>query len=162
VTGKSYYKRKLSAFWTISRFGTYSVGPAINAGLDLEMPGKHKRRTFERVEECIAAKQVHVSTVKEQAKKVLGQVQKRAKETISRFDTHTGSMDPAINAGLDPDIPGENERGTAERVGVSTIKERAKKVLELVQKCAKETPDVCGGDILRLSCVEFMTTGARR
>lgn len=68
------------------------MGRAINAGLDLEMPGKNKRRTFERVEGCIAAKQVDVKTVKE----------------------------------------------------------RAKKVLELVQKCAKETPEVCGGDILRL------------
>ena len=68
------------------------MGPAINAGLDLEMPGRNKRRTFEQVERCIAAKQVDVCTVKE----------------------------------------------------------RAKKVLELVQKCAKEAPEVCGGDLLRL------------
>jgi len=68
------------------------VGPAINAGLDLEMPGQYKRRTFEQVEGCIAAKQVDVYT----------------------------------------------------------IKEHAKKVLELVHKCAKETPEVCGGDLLRL------------
>ena len=68
------------------------MGPAINAGLDLEMPGQNKRRTFEQVEKRIAAKQVDVDTVKE----------------------------------------------------------RAKKVLELVQKCAKETPEVCDGDLLRL------------
>jgi len=68
------------------------VGPAINAGLDLEMPGKNKQRTFEKVERCIAAKQIDVYTVKE----------------------------------------------------------RAKKVLELVRKCAKEAPEVCGGDLLRL------------
>jgi beta-glucosidase len=68
------------------------VGPAINAELDLEMPGQNKLRTFEQVEKRIAAKQVDVDTVKE----------------------------------------------------------RAKKVLELVQKCAKETPEVRDGDILRL------------
>lgn len=92
MIGKTSCKRKISVFWTISRFGTYSVGPAINAGLDLEMPGKNKRRTFEQVERCIAAKQVKVRTVKE----------------------------------------------------------RAKKVLELVQKCAKEMPEVRGGDLRRL------------
>ena len=68
------------------------MGPAINAGLDLEMPGKNKQRSFQRVEGCIATKQVDVYTVKE----------------------------------------------------------RAKKVLELVQKCAKEAPEVCGDDLLRL------------
>jgi beta-glucosidase len=66
------------------------VGPAINAGLDLEMPGKNKQRSFQRVEGCIATKQVDVYAVKE----------------------------------------------------------RAKKVLELVLKCAREAPEVCGDDLL--------------
>jgi beta-glucosidase len=90
VTGETYYKRKLFVLWTFSRFGTYSVDRAINAGLDLEMPGVNKRRTFEQVETCI----------------------------------------------------------TEKKVAVSTVKERAKKVLELVQKCAKEGPEVLGGDYL--------------
>ena len=77
------------------------MGPAINAGLDLEMPGNNKRRTLEQVERRIAAKQVDVYTVKE----------------------------------------------------------RAKKVLELVQKCAKETPEVRGGDFYNLTAsgVEFIS-----
>jgi hypothetical protein len=61
-----------------SRFGTYSVDHAINAGLDLEMPGLNKWRTFEKVERCIVARKVAVHTIKERAKKVLELVQKCA------------------------------------------------------------------------------------
>jgi beta-glucosidase len=69
------------------------VDHAINAGLDLEMPGLNKWRTLEQVERCI----------------------------------------------------------TAKKVGINTIKERAKKVLELVQKCAKEAPEVRGSNPLQLA-----------
>ena len=51
---------------------------AINAGLDLEMPGLNKWRTLEQVERCIVAKKIDVNTVKERAKKVLEVVQKSA------------------------------------------------------------------------------------
>lgn len=64
----------------ISRFGTYSVDHAINAGLDLEMPGVNKWRTFEKVERSIAARKVAVHTIKERAKKILELVQKCARE----------------------------------------------------------------------------------
>jgi beta-glucosidase len=69
----------LFVFWTVSRFGTYSVDHAINAGLDLEMPGLGKWRTFRKVGRCIVAKKVTVQTIKERAKKVLELVQKCAK-----------------------------------------------------------------------------------
>ena len=61
-------------------------------------------------------------------------------------------MDHAINAGLDLEMPGLNKWRTfekversivARKVAIYTIKERAKKVLELVQKCAREAPEVC-------------------
>jgi beta-glucosidase len=57
----------------------------------------------------------------------------------------------SINAGLDLEMPGLNKRRTLEnversivgrKVAVHTIKERAKKVLEFVQKCAREAPEV--------------------
>src|SRR6267154_522515 len=67
-------------FRQISRFGTYSVDHAINAGLDLEMPGVNKWRTFEKVERSIVARKVAVHTIKERAKKVLELVQKCARE----------------------------------------------------------------------------------
>jgi hypothetical protein len=67
-------------FRQISRFGTYSVDHAINAGLDLEMPGVNKWRTFEKVERSIVARKVVVHTIKERAKKVLELVQKCARE----------------------------------------------------------------------------------
>ena len=60
-------------------------------------------------------------------------------------------MDHAINAGLDLEMPGLNKWRifekivrsiVARKVAVHTIKERAKKVLELVQKCAREAPEV--------------------
>lgn len=66
-------------FWTVSRFGTYSIDQAINAGLDLEMPGINKLRTSENVERTIAANKVAVHTIKERAKNVLKLIQKCAK-----------------------------------------------------------------------------------
>ncbi|KAI0000059.1 glycoside hydrolase family 3 protein [Russula vinacea] len=67
----------------------------------------------------------------------------------------TYSIDQAINAGLDLEMPGINKLRTSENVGrsivankltVHTIKERAKNVLELLQKCAKGAPEVLDGD----------------
>ncbi|KAJ3505186.1 hypothetical protein NMY22_g17672 [Coprinellus aureogranulatus] len=68
-----------------------------------------------------------------------------------------GTYDVAsgINAGLDLEMPGTNKWRTLEYVGrclqakkitVRTIKERAKKVLELVQKCAHGAPEILDGD----------------
>jgi beta-glucosidase len=63
----------------------------------------------------------------------------------------TYGVDGAINAGCDLEMPGTNKWRTLEYVGrclqakkvtVRTIKERAKNVLELVQKCAKGAPEV--------------------
>ena len=60
-------------------------------------------------------------------------------------------VDHALYAGVDLEIPGVDKWRTvtyvnrsieARKVTVSTIKQRAKKVLELVKKCAKSAPEV--------------------
>lgn len=80
MTGEIYSKRMSFVLWTISRFGTYSIDQAINAGLDLEMPGVNKLRTYEHVRRSIEANKLTVRTIKERAKKVLELIQKCAKE----------------------------------------------------------------------------------
>ncbi|THH14189.1 hypothetical protein EW146_g6124 [Bondarzewia mesenterica] len=67
-------------------FGVYSVDHAINAGLDLEMPGTNKWRTLELVKRSIAARKVTIRTIKERARKVLELVQRCAKETPEVLD----------------------------------------------------------------------------
>lgn len=63
----------------------------------------------------------------------------------------TYSVDIGINAGVDLEMPGIDKWRTvdftkrcinARKVTVRTIKERALQVLKLVQKCARETPEV--------------------
>jgi hypothetical protein len=59
----------------------------------------------------------------------------------------------SINAGLDLEMPGVDKWRTLDhttrsvgsrKIIFSTLKERATKVLELVQKCAKAAPEVRG------------------
>ncbi|KAG2021328.1 cellulose-binding beta-glucosidase [Coprinopsis cinerea AmutBmut pab1-1] len=59
-------------------FGTYSVAHALNAGLDLEMPGINKWRTLEKVNRSIQARKVTPRTIKERARTVLELVKKCA------------------------------------------------------------------------------------
>ena len=59
-------------------FGTYSVDVALNAGLDLEMPGVNKWRSLDQVSRSIQSRKVTVHTIKERAKNVLKLVQKCA------------------------------------------------------------------------------------
>ena len=63
----------------------------------------------------------------------------------------TYNVDSSYNAGLDLEMPGNNKWRTiyyveqnilARRVTAATVKQRAKKVLELVKKCAKGAPEV--------------------
>jgi beta-glucosidase len=63
----------------------------------------------------------------------------------------TYSLDVGINAGVDLEMPGVNKWRTldltkrclvARKVSVRTIKERALQVLKVVQKCAREAPEV--------------------
>ncbi|KAF8888341.1 glycoside hydrolase family 3 protein [Infundibulicybe gibba] len=65
------------------------------------------------------------------------------------------SVDLSIKAGLDLEMPGINKWRTLDLVNRSisarklttrVIKERARKVLELVQKCAVEAPEILDGD----------------
>ena len=68
---------------------------------------------------------------------------------LFRFGTF--GVDRAFNAGLDLEIPGIGKWRTvdyvnrsilARKLTASTVKQRAKKVLELVQKCAQRAPEV--------------------
>ncbi|KAF9047159.1 glycoside hydrolase family 3 protein [Hymenopellis radicata] len=69
------------------------------------------------------------------------------------------SIDLSINAGLDLEMPGVlkwrtldlmNRSITSRKLTVRTIKERARNVLQLVQRCAKECPEVLdNGDVER-------------
>ena len=67
------------------------------------------------------------------------------------FRIGTYNVDSSYNAGLDLEMPGNNKWRTiyyveqcilARRVTAATVKQRAKKVLELVKKCAKGAPEV--------------------
>ena len=68
----------ISLFFLLFRFGTFSVDHALNAGVDLEIPGVNKWRTVEHVKRTIMARKVTAATVKQRAKKVLELVQKCA------------------------------------------------------------------------------------
>ncbi|KAH9857422.1 beta-glucosidase [Lenzites betulinus] len=65
------------------------------------------------------------------------------------------SVDHSVNAGLDLEMPGTNKWRTLDLMNRSiqsrkitkrTVKERARKVLELVQRCAKGAPEIIDGD----------------
>lgn len=59
-------------------FGVYSIDHAINAGLDLEMPGTNKWRTLDLMNRSIQSRKITKRTVKERAAKVLELVQRCA------------------------------------------------------------------------------------
>jgi beta-glucosidase len=54
----------------------YSISESINAGLDLEMPGKQKWRQHNLVNRAMASKKITIRTVKERVRKVLELVKK--------------------------------------------------------------------------------------
>ncbi|KAF9066008.1 beta-glucosidase [Rhodocollybia butyracea] len=65
------------------------------------------------------------------------------------------SIDHSINAGLDLEMPGTNKWRTLDlvkrsiqsrKITLRTVKARARKVLEFVQKCCQECPEVIDGD----------------
>lgn len=64
---------------SLYRFGTYDVDHALNAGLDLEMPGVSKWRTRDYVNRSIEARKLTVTTIKQRVKKVLELIQKCAR-----------------------------------------------------------------------------------
>ncbi|TFY57890.1 hypothetical protein EVJ58_g6745 [Rhodofomes roseus] len=67
-------------------FGVYSIDHAINAGLDLEMPGTNKWRTLDLMNRSIQSRKIMKRTVKERAAKVLELVQKCAKAAPEILD----------------------------------------------------------------------------
>ena len=87
------------------RFGTFSVDHALNAGVDLEIPGVGKWRTLEYVKRSIQARKVPVTatTVKQRAKKVLELVQKcaqKAPEVKLSFSNNKLLSQLSIDIGL--------------------------------------------------------------
>ncbi|KZT03376.1 glycoside hydrolase family 3 protein [Laetiporus sulphureus 93-53] len=67
-------------------FGAYSVDHAINAGLDLEMPGTNKWRTLDLMNRSIQSRKIMKRTVKERARKVLELAQRCAKAAPEILD----------------------------------------------------------------------------
>ncbi|EMD34223.1 glycoside hydrolase family 3 protein [Gelatoporia subvermispora B] len=67
-------------------FGVYSIDHAINAGLDLEMPGTNKWRTLDLMNRSIQSRKIMKRTVKERAAKVLELVQRCAKAAPEILD----------------------------------------------------------------------------
>ncbi|KAF5318104.1 hypothetical protein D9619_012049 [Psilocybe cf. subviscida] len=59
-------------------FGVYSLDLAVNAGLDLEMPGTNKWRTIDLMSRSVLSRKITMRTVKERARRVLELVQKCA------------------------------------------------------------------------------------
>nr|AMK37826.1 beta-glucosidase [Inonotus obliquus]AMK37827.1 beta-glucosidase [Inonotus obliquus] len=59
-------------------FGVYSVSDSINAGLDLEMPGTNKWRTWDKVRRSVESRKTTARIVKERAAKVLELVKRSA------------------------------------------------------------------------------------
>ncbi|KAK7060135.1 hypothetical protein VNI00_000899 [Paramarasmius palmivorus] len=60
-------------------FGTYSVDDAINAGLDLEMPGPTRWRSNTHVTHCITAQKINMETINERARNLLTFIQHQAR-----------------------------------------------------------------------------------
>ncbi|KZS87466.1 glycoside hydrolase family 3 protein [Sistotremastrum niveocremeum HHB9708] len=67
----------------------------------------------------------------------------------------TYGLSESINAGLDLEMPGVGKWRTQDQMGrclrskkimARTVRERARKVLELVQKCARAAPEIIDGD----------------
>ena len=85
------------------RFGTFSVDHALNAGVDLEIPGVGKWRTLEYVKRSIQARKVTATTIKQRAKKVLELVQKcaqKAPEVKLSFSNNKLLSQLSIDIGL--------------------------------------------------------------
>ncbi|KAF9475314.1 beta-glucosidase [Pholiota conissans] len=61
-------------------FGTYSVDGAINAGLDLEMPGPPRWRSSLLVTHCLSAQKLLLSTIDERVTNLLTFVQQQARK----------------------------------------------------------------------------------
>ncbi|KAF6764920.1 beta-glucosidase [Ephemerocybe angulata] len=60
-------------------FGTYGVDGAINAGLDLEMPGPPRWRTMSLVMHCLSAQKLLMPTIDERVTNMLRFIQRQAK-----------------------------------------------------------------------------------
>ncbi|KAF2017003.1 glycoside hydrolase family 3 protein [Aaosphaeria arxii CBS 175.79] len=72
--------------------GTTSVGPSIQAGLDLEMPGPPSKRTLEAVMALIKAGEVEISQIDESARHLLGLL-----ERSGRFENPTDNGEVCLN-----------------------------------------------------------------
>ncbi|EJD06139.1 beta-glucosidase [Fomitiporia mediterranea MF3/22] len=83
-------------------FGVYSVSDSINAGLDLEMPGTNKWRTWDKVRRSVEARKTTARIVKERAAKVLELVKRCAQGAPDVLDgdgkerTHESEEDMAL------------------------------------------------------------------
>ncbi|PPQ81597.1 hypothetical protein CVT26_013572 [Gymnopilus dilepis] len=63
-------------------FGTYGVDLAVNAGLDLEMPGPPRWRTLSLVLHCLSSKKLTMATIDERVTSLLTFIQRQARKNI--------------------------------------------------------------------------------
>ncbi|KAF9552266.1 glycoside hydrolase family 3 protein [Agrocybe pediades] len=92
-------------------FGVYSIDHALNAGLDLEMPGTNKWRTLDLVNRSITARKVTVRIVKQRAKQVLETVQKCAQ----------GAPEILDGDGIERTVDTQESKDLLRRVAAETI-----------------------------------------
>ncbi|THH33096.1 hypothetical protein EUX98_g1111 [Antrodiella citrinella] len=92
-------------------FGIYSIDHAINAGLDLEMPGTNKWRTLDLMNRSIQSRKITVRTVKERARKVLELAQKCAQ----------GAPEILDGDGLEYTLESEEDRALMRQVAGQSI-----------------------------------------
>ncbi|KJA20349.1 glycoside hydrolase family 3 protein [Hypholoma sublateritium FD-334 SS-4] len=95
----------------VSRFGTYSVDLALNAGLDLEMPGDNKWRTIDLTTRSIVARKVTARTIKARARKVLELVKKCA----------AGAPDVLDGDGLERTVDSPESNALLQKAGAESI-----------------------------------------
>ncbi|KAL6308522.1 beta-glucosidase [Sparassis latifolia] len=99
-------------------FGVYSIDHAINAGLDLEMPGTNKWRTLDLMNRSIQSRKIMRRTVKERAAKVLQLVQKCARAAPEILD----------GDGLERTVDTPEEKALMRHLATQSIEQNLKKI----------------------------------
>jgi beta-glucosidase len=88
-----------------NRFGTYSTSEAVNAGLDLEMPGPPRLRAS-LLQGALASNKVVEYTIEQRAREVLKLVKRCAAIGIKE-DAEEGTLDTPETAALLRKLAGE-------------------------------------------------------
>ncbi|KAG1723479.1 glycoside hydrolase superfamily [Suillus paluster] len=91
----------LLVLYLVKRFGIYSIDLSLNGGLDLEMPGINKWRTFDLMNRSVGSRKLTVRTVKERARKVIELATRRILDGDGLERTVESAKDTALMPILD-------------------------------------------------------------